>query len=293
MNGNVRELAISFDCQGDNLAGVLHRPEQPVGIGMLIVVGGPQYRVGSHRHFVLLARYLAQRGVPVLRFDCRGYGDSEGQRRDFLEIESDIFSAIGALAEACPSIKGIVTWGLCDAATACALCAERSPVPVVGQIALNPWVRTEAGEAKTLLRQHYLRRLLDRRFWGRLLRGDVAMRSAIGDVARKILSAAASRQDSAASDGGLPSRLARAQMDYPGRTLLVLSGNDFVSQEYESSVKKNPEWRAWMTSRQVDLVRLEDADHTFSSRTWRDTVNQACAGWLLEVASSLSVAAAR
>ena len=42
--------------------------------GMLIVVGGPQYRAGSHRQFTLLARDVAATGVPTMRFDYRGMG---------------------------------------------------------------------------------------------------------------------------------------------------------------------------------------------------------------------------
>jgi len=47
--------------------------------GVLIVVGGPQYRVGSHRQFVMLARFLADHGVPCMRFDYRGMGDVSGE----------------------------------------------------------------------------------------------------------------------------------------------------------------------------------------------------------------------
>jgi len=51
--------------------------------GVLIVVGGPQYRVGSHRQFLLLSRRLAAEGHPVMRFDYRGMGDASGAMRGF------------------------------------------------------------------------------------------------------------------------------------------------------------------------------------------------------------------
>ena len=44
---------------------------------MVIVVGGPQYRAGSHRQFTLLARHIAAAGYPVLRFDARGCPELE------------------------------------------------------------------------------------------------------------------------------------------------------------------------------------------------------------------------
>lgn len=89
-----QEIPITFACGTDNLFGVLNLPESSDQRGVVIVVGGPQYRVGSHRQFVLLARALAQQGVPVMRFDYRGMGDSTGQQRAFDTIDNDIRSAI-------------------------------------------------------------------------------------------------------------------------------------------------------------------------------------------------------
>ena len=53
------ERGIVFGCAGEELVGVVHPVASPVARGVLVVVGGPQYRVGSHRQFVLLARRLA------------------------------------------------------------------------------------------------------------------------------------------------------------------------------------------------------------------------------------------
>ena len=80
-------------------------------IGMLIIVGGPQYRAGSHRQFTLLARYLAARGIPSLRFDYRGMGDSEGDARNFEDIADDVRSAVDALTEAVPGVRRVVSGG--------------------------------------------------------------------------------------------------------------------------------------------------------------------------------------
>jgi alpha/beta superfamily hydrolase len=80
---NIDERAFSFRCENSWLYGIASLPEQASSRGVLIVVGGPQYRVGSHRQFALLARHLAEHGVPVMRFDYRGMGDSVGDIRTF------------------------------------------------------------------------------------------------------------------------------------------------------------------------------------------------------------------
>src|ERR1700758_722935 len=87
------ETALTFLCGGERMLGILSRPDVPATRGVLIMVGGPQYRVGSHRQFLLLARHLAAHGVPALRFDYRGMGDSEGGMRTFEHVEDDLRAA--------------------------------------------------------------------------------------------------------------------------------------------------------------------------------------------------------
>ncbi|MDP1606054.1 MAG: hypothetical protein Q8L93_05360 [Rhodocyclaceae bacterium] len=113
---NYAEEAVRFTCENENLCGILARPRQAADMGVVIVVGGPQTRVGSHRQFVLLSRVLAAAGFPVLRFDHRSMGDSTGTPRNFEAIAPDIRAAIDALQSACPGVTRIALWDLCDAA---------------------------------------------------------------------------------------------------------------------------------------------------------------------------------
>ena len=91
------ERFVAFDCDGDACIGVLAVPKLPIAtddVGVLVIVGGPQTRVGSHRQFVLLARALAAAGIPAFRFDYRGMGDSAGDTRTFEHIRTDLFAAL-------------------------------------------------------------------------------------------------------------------------------------------------------------------------------------------------------
>ena len=86
-----KEHASIFECAGEQLVAITSIPDNPAcSTGVLLIVGGPQYRVGSHRQFVHLSRKLAQRGIPSMRFDCRGMGDATGAMRDFDEFDDDI-----------------------------------------------------------------------------------------------------------------------------------------------------------------------------------------------------------
>ena len=141
------------------------QPGQPSPLGVLIVVGGPQYRVGSHRQFVHLARALAREGYPTFRFDYRGMGDSEGALRTFEQVEPDIHAAARAFQSACPDLKRLVVFGLCDAASALLMAAERIE-GLAGMILVNPWVRRSETLNAAVVRHYYRQRILNSEFGG-------------------------------------------------------------------------------------------------------------------------------
>ncbi len=152
----------SFVAKGEDLLGIVALLGRSRTGGVLIVVGGPQYRVGSHRQFVQLARHLAAGGAACMRFDYRGMGDGGGATRPFDEIDADVRVAVDTFFAACPRVTSIVLWGLCDGASAICFYAATDP-RITGVVLVNPWVRTQVGEARTYLRHYYVRRFFSRR----------------------------------------------------------------------------------------------------------------------------------
>ncbi len=201
------EQALTFECGGERLVGIVAVPEQPAPVGVLIVVGGPQYRAGSHRQFVHLARRLAREGIAAMRFDYRGMGDAGGEARSFEDVSEDIAAAIAAFRRACPAVEQFVLWGLCDAASAALMYIDASrDASVAGVVLVNPWVRSEATLAKTRIKHYYARRLLERDFWAKLLRGRVRVGDAVAGVAA---SARNARRASGARQAAAPPSLSR------------------------------------------------------------------------------------
>jgi exosortase A-associated hydrolase 1 len=277
---------LAIDCEGNRLAGVLHRPAgtDAARIGVVIVVGGPQTRIGSHRQFVLLARALAAAGFAVLRFDLRGMGDSEGEPAGFEHIGPELHAACAALQTACPQLEHLVLWGLCDAASAIMLNA--ADIAAVGGVVLaNPWVFTEAGEAKTLLKHYYLQRLLSRDFRAAVLGGRFnplrAARSLIGNVVRSF-SAGASPTDHDGDVDQLPytQRMRLGMERYSGRVLIILSGNDLTAAQWRELTENDERWRAVINADAWTRRELPDSTHTFSSAAWRDRVADWTVEWL-------------
>ena len=276
---NYTEQVLLLPCEGDAMVGVLCQPDQPFRCGLVIVVGGPQTRVGSHRQFVLLARRLATAGYPVLRFDYRGLGDSEGAARDFDAIHQDIDTAVDALQQACPQVQSVALWGLCDGATAAALYAGASPGRIAGLCLLNPWVRSEATLARTHLKHHYAARLFQVAFWRKLVSGQLDVVRAVREFGGA-LRAARRPADDRPRQVPFQTRMAQAMVQFPGQVLLVLSGNDYTAHEFLDTVSIDSAWRGWLQQPGVQRLDVAGADHTFSRPQWRSAVEQAVLDWM-------------
>lgn len=287
---NIEQRALSFTCEGRNLYGILTMPEKPATRGVLVIVGGPQYRAGSHRQFTLLANDLASHGTPVMRFDYRGMGDSEGEARTFEEVQDDIRHALDRFFSEVPSMKDVVLWGLCDAASASLFYAHGDP-RVQGLVLLNPWVRTTEGMAKAYLRHYYLARLLDRNLWRKIFAGHFNFGPAARSLLDIIGQTMAGKPEPAPGEikanvrstptlAPLPDRMYDGLTRFKGRVLLVISGNDLTAKEFLDIVKRSRKWKRALGSPRVRRLDLPEANHTFSQRDWRDQVAVWTRDWI-------------
>ena len=266
--------AVAFACEGEWLYGVIDSPAQPARRGVLVVVGGPQYRAGSHRQFTLLARTLAASGSPAMRFDYRGMGDSEGAIRDFEAVGADLRAAVDAFFEHEPQLEEVVLWGLCDGASA-ALMYAAGDARVTGLVLLNPWVRTEAGAAKATLKHYYRDRLLDGALWKKIASGRFDAMGAARSFAQVL-----KRSKAAAEPAALPERMAAGLQAFGGKVLVILSGADLTAQEFGDLAGASPHWQQLMASPRVTRKTLPRADHTCSRADWKDQVSAWTSDWL-------------
>lgn len=282
---SVQEWPVVFECGAEALIGVLHAPDGPANrMGVLVVVGGPQYRVGSHRQFVLMARAFADAGFCVLRFDHRGIGDSGGEARGFEALDADIAAAIDVLLRARPELQGVVLWGLCDAASAC-LMYRAHDARVRGMIVANPWVRTEASEARAYVRHYYPRRLLQPAFWRKVLAGRFDPWGSLRALFSALKDALRARGPQGGTAPPFVNRMLQGlrRRDIP--ILLLLSDNDLTAREFADQCAAARDWRDSIARPSITLRRVENADHTFSTREALDRATSDCIEWLMRTRS--------
>lgn len=270
---------VTFTCEGETLVGIVTCPPQTAQRGMLIIVGGPQYRVGSHRQFALLAdRLAAQHGIAVMRFDYRGMGDSSGELRGFEHAAKDVRAAIDAFFALVHGLREVVLWGLCDGASASLLYAPQDP-RVSGVALLNPWVRSAQTEAAARLKHYYWTRLWSGEAWGRIVSGRVDLRASIRSLSDSVAGAVAGGRDTPRG-AALHERMADALARFHGRVLIILAGQDLTAQEFVDVTEKSRQWQRLLASSHVTQRELPEATHTFSTREWRDQVAVWTAKWM-------------
>lgn len=251
----------TFACQGDHLVATLDTA--PGRTALLLVSGGNEVRSGAWNGQARFAARLAAQGFPVLRFDRRGVGDSEGVNGGFRSAAPDIAAAIEALRAQCPQADRIVGMGNCDAASSLMLAGGAG---IDALVLSNPWtIEDEAEEAPAeVVRDHYRRRLADPAAIRRLLTGQVSL----GRLARSLVSAL--RPVPAAPDG-LAAQMAQGIAGFPGPVRFLVAGRDRTGLAFLARWNKaddrirtcpeathsyvEPEAQDWLVGQVLDVLR--------------------------------------
>jgi uncharacterized protein len=260
----INEQTLWLQGEGFDMLGIVSLPAAGTPTqrtGVVIVVGGAQYRVGSHRQFVQLARCLAAAGFPVLRFDLPGMGDSPGELPPFEDTAPHIAAAIDGFQQQCPCVERVVLWGLCDGASASLLYVDATHDPrIAGLALLNPWVRSEVSLARARVKHYYRQRLLEAEFWRKLFKGGVGLDALkdFGGSVRRMSGAAPTKQT-------FQDRMAQAWRSFDRPILLLLSARDLTAQEFVEHANLSTAWAGWNRHPDLGQHTLALADHTCSA----------------------------
>ena len=215
---------LSFECEGAALAATLDMPHgEPAQTGLLIVSGGNEIRSGVSGASARLAARIAAAGYPVMRFDRRGVGDSEGRNFGFQGAEPDITEALAAFRKQAKLFR-VVAFGNCDAASALMLMAGGGADALV---LANPWTIEHAASSAmpvAAMRAHYRRRLMNPAALCRLMTGGVSL--------RRLALGLAGAAKPAAGPGELALAMAAGLASFAGLVRLLLAGRDRTADAF-------------------------------------------------------------
>lgn len=176
----VRERPITMTCEQGNLLGVLCEPDgQPQPFCAVFLNAGALRHIGPNRMWVETARRWAARGVPSLRIDLAGIGDSDGDAASLAEDAS--FYVPHYIAQTREVLAELAVAGLPQRFLLVGLCSGAywgfhlalQQESVCGAFMLNPralfWDRSTGGVRDA----RNLRKALRLKTWRRLASGQI------------------------------------------------------------------------------------------------------------------------
>jgi pimeloyl-ACP methyl ester carboxylesterase len=274
--------------EGGGLVGILSRPDpgEPAKLGVLLLDVGLTYRVGPSRLHVRLARRLAARGVPAMRFDFSGVGDSPPRRDGLPFSESGPRETVSVMdwlgREA--GLERFVLVGLCSGARVAFQTAIRDErVAGIGLLNLRNLQEEEYSDLRGVAQSHdTLRALGSWSRWRRALTGKSDYRSVLRSLTSafgKLLDRGVAAEEAREVPAQLSNLLERgtsvgfffSEGEFGRRYLRLALGSDY------DALMKAPG-----VSRQL----IPRADHTFTSPESQRLLLDGIEAWTLGVGAT-------
>lgn len=268
------ECSITFGEQG-GLIGTLIDVGNEVGsdvrakanVGFILFNAGIVHRVGVHRVNVVLARRLALQGIPSIRFDLAGVGDSaraDGRHPYNEQAVIDIRAALDALGKAA-GITRFVLYGMCSGAVhsyAAALADDR----VVGMAMFDIY---KYPTLKARVRQTLFRVKKHKTFGAVMTRIVIAMKRKLTSVLNRLGERSALEGSPLVNNVGFfATRPPKVEFAHGLRTLinrgtkiiLIYAGSGFDEYNYDGQFEDA--FKSFGITDQIDTAFLRNVDHT-------------------------------
>jgi uncharacterized protein len=304
-----RSTPVTFtNRKGLKLFGILEMPDSPAvsDLAVLMLSPGVKMRVGPQCLYRTMTKEFLRFGIPVLRFDCHGLGDSDGTLPE--ELLRDVYNHIevGRFVDDTVDamdwlqrehgISRFILSGLCGGAITGLLAGERDRrVAGLLGIGLTAVLASRAADASRYMtegelrgaRQMYLRRLLSPQAWFRLftLKADYRLIGRL--IAQTFRPKAAAPPPPAAAapgpDDNANPRFPPAffSMLSTGRPmLLVFGGSDRLQWEFEEKFVARHRDRLASLPPIWDVHVVPQANHVLSASGWQREMLDVSRAWL-------------
>ena len=290
------------------LYGMLHHPPSgaiPQETGIVILNPGPTDRNGPHRLYFELAERFATEGYPVLRFDARGVGESEGEWNEgiegspildvFTEIQKGIWvpdteAAINFIISR-TGVHDVVLGGLCGGAITALLAGAEHP-KVLGMFLMGTPITLSSATSRIedlpeqVLRRDarmYIEKLLRPSAWFRLLTLKTDFSTFWGVLKSRLCFWTKPRKTMATETINTkmnPLFIQNFKLAVTGRkkVILIYSENDYLWHEFKEYFLPS---LGNESTHSFDLTTLPNANHNVTETDCQDKLQSVLLSWLV------------
>jgi hypothetical protein len=212
----LRERPIAIEAPEGPLFGILTEPlGERTELGAVLVNAGAQRHIGPNRMWVEIARRWAARGVPTLRFDLGGIGDSDGDAAALAQVAGIYNPAYGPQMRA--ALDVFSERGLPERLAVLGLCAG-------GYWSIHTALRDERARLAILLNTRSL--IWDEGVYGARRARELRERLLLGSTWRKALHGELNLERHLETARALARRAARGPRQLRARLAADRSGAD-------------------------------------------------------------------
>lgn len=299
-----RRAVVLPNRHGLGMYGVLDVPDAPAtDVAVVLLSPGVKMRVGPQRLYRAVTDRLLTLGVPVLRFDFHGLGDSEGEIHEALlkdvynHIEvgrfvDDTVDSMDWMAKTCGTRRFVLA-GLCGGAITGLLTAKvDSRVSGLLALAITPVLASRSADPATYMtsgqmadmRRTYFGKLLNPAAWLRLLSFKSDYR-VIWKILRQSVRTPPPPPPSAEpaeSDNANPlfPPAFFSMLDARRPMLFVFGSSDRLRWEYEEKFVARHTTRLGDGSPYVEVHTIPDANHVLSFEPWQREMLDTSEAWM-------------
>ena len=191
----MKEAVFEILVHGETIHGIWHQPVEHVKkTAVVILHGWAGYRTGPHDMLVKTVRNLAVKGYDCFRFDFRGKGYSQGDRRktnnrSMLDDLDAVLQHVNHVLD-CPQI---VLAGICSGAKLAIYYARSGSLPVMHVVEMSTPVLRQSDVETTLAANHaknnlkeYIKKAFRMETWRKLAAGELHFRAVWRNISQPV-----------------------------------------------------------------------------------------------------------
>jgi pimeloyl-ACP methyl ester carboxylesterase len=256
---------------------------------VILLHGWGGYRTGPHDMLVKLARRLSGEGYDCFRFDFRGKGYSQGDRRqtNYRTMLEDLEAVIRYVQETL-NHPPVILAGICSGAKLALYYARNGTCPVMHVIEMSSPVLRQQEVASTLAAEQskstlhtYAQKTFRKETWLKLLNGEIHFGAIRRNVLQPVFAWLSTRKKGSGRTKNRPAVTSTDSQPFgklQGRLLLIHGEKDPETKPALAQIHEMLQ-RYQVPS---DTHVVKNANHSFYSLVWEKEVLQIISNWIDE-----------